>query len=322
MKAPATPVNEIERLQTLQALRILDTAPEERFDRFTRLARRLFGVEVVLVTLVDAQRQWFKSAQGTALLETPRDISFCGHALLGDGLMLVPDATLDPRFADNPLVLGDPHIRFYAGHTLRAPNGHKIGTLCLIDSRPRPFGAEDQALLRDLAQMVEHEFAILQLATLDELTGLTNRRGFESLVGHSLSMCRRLKRPASLLYFDLDGFKQINDSHGHAEGDQALVDFAQQLQGNFRQSDVVARLGGDEFAVLLTDAAHHEREVALQRLGEALALHQRLHTRPYRLDYSVGCADFEPSLHADARALMAEADRLMYRHKQAGGGAR
>jgi len=315
---PPIPDDEAERLATLQALRILDTPPEERFDRFTRLAKRLFGVPIVAITLIDAERQWHKSVQGLELAELPRPLSFCGHAILSDQLLLVPNAHADARFAGNPLVTGEPFIHFYAGQPLRAPNGKRMGSLCLIDTQPHPFDADDEALLRDLALMVEHELAILQIATLDELTGLTNRRGFEALARHSLGMCRRLQRSASLLFFDLDRFKQINDEFGHAEGDRALIDFAALLRRTFRESDVVARLGGDEFAVLLTNAAHLERDAALDRLAFAVAAHNAQPGQLYALQYSVGCADFDAARHAGAAELLAEADRLMYRQKHAG----
>lgn len=318
MKIPDIPADEAERLQALQSLHLLDSEREERFDRFTRLARRLFNVPMALVGLIDAEREWLKSAQGMeGITETPRDLSFCGHTILRPETMVVPDALLDERFFDNPIVTGPPHIRFYAGRPLRSPSGHAVGTLCLLDTQPRQLNEEDLALLGDLADMVEHELAILLLATLDELTGLTNRRGFEALARHSLGMCRRMKRPAVLLFFDLDGFKRINDDYGHAEGDKALQTFARLLRSTFRESDVVARLGGDEFAVLLTNATQQDCDRALERLTLALYEHNAMAAYPLR--HSVGRADFDADKHADAAALLAEADRLMYRQKQSRG---
>ncbi|MDT9000976.1 sensor domain-containing diguanylate cyclase [Paucibacter sp. APW11] len=320
MLAPAFPADEAQRLQALQALHLLDTEAEERFDRFTRLAKRLFGVAVVSVTLVDAHRQWAKSIQGIELRELPRRVSFCGHAILSDALLLVPDARLDERFADNPLVTGEPFIRFYAGQPLRAPNGQRIGTLCLIDRDARAFGDEDQALLKDLALMVEHEIALLQLATVDELTGLSNRRGFEALARHALSLCGRQQRPATLLFFDLNRFKAINDQFGHAAGDQALVAFAGLLRKTFRESDVVARLGGDEFAVLLSNAPQTELAGALQRLRDAVqGFNSAQPAGGWQLLYSVGSAAFDPARHANAQELLNEADRLMYEDKLSAG---
>ena len=121
MQKPGKPADEAQRLEALRALSILDTLPEERFDRLTRLAKRLFGVPIALVSLVDDHRQWFKSRQGLEVSETPRDISFCGHAVLGDDIFLVTDASKDERFFDNPLVTDDPHIRFYDGCPLGRP---------------------------------------------------------------------------------------------------------------------------------------------------------------------------------------------------------
>ncbi len=141
-------------------MRILDTSPEERFDRITRIAKSHFGVSTALVSLVDAERQWFKSRQGLDAAETSREISFCGHAILRDETLVVPDAALNPDFADNPLVCGDPKIRFYAGAPLHAPDGARVGTLCIIDGRPRTLSAEDLAVLRDLADCVEEELSM------------------------------------------------------------------------------------------------------------------------------------------------------------------
>ena len=159
MLTPALPPNESERLQALRATGLLDSQPEERFDRLTRLAQQCLGVPVALVSLVDENRQWFKSRQGLEACETGRDVSFCGHAIAQDDadMLVVPDATLDARFADNPLVTGPPHVIFYAGAVLRDAQGYAVGTLCVIDHRPRPFDDAQRRLLRDLADCVQDE---------------------------------------------------------------------------------------------------------------------------------------------------------------------
>ena len=315
MQVPSKPADEAERISTLRALNILDTSPEERFDRLTRLAKRLFGVPIALVSLVDEDRQWFKSRQGLSASETPRDVSFCGHAILGSDVFLIPDAAQDPRFHDNPLVTDAPFVRFYAGCPLTVPNGSRLGTLCLIDREPREFSEEDLDLLRDLARMAEQELAAVQLATMDELTMLSNRRGFETLSLHALGLCRRLQKPASLLFFDLDLFKQINDRFGHAEGDRALTSFSRLLQHTFRESDVLARLGGDEFAVLLTNAGADQVGISLSRLQQAVDEHNRAAQRGYDIMFSAGAVEFDATRHADISELMAEADALMYADK-------
>jgi len=316
MQTPPKPADEATRLASLKALEILDTEPEERFDRLTRLARRLFGVPIALVSLVVENRQWFKSCQGLDASETSRDVSFCGHAILDDDILVIRDATLDERFHDNPLVTGDPNIRFYAGCPLRVRNGSKIGTLCLIDREPRDFGDEDMSLLRDLAHTTEQELTAVVLATIDDLTMLSNRRGFEILSAHAISLSRRIERPAALIYFDLDGFKPINDQYGHAEGDRTLADFADMLKRTFRESDVIGRLGGDEFAVLLTNVRLPELDNVVERLRQAVYEHNNEAKRGYDIAFSAGAVPFDPARHADVAALMAEADAEMYRHKK------
>ena len=317
MKTPDIPPDEDARLAELRSLNVLDTIAEERFDRLTRMAKRLFGVDVALVSLVDENRQWFKSCAGMELSETPRDISFCGHAILGDGAFVIPDALQDERFCDNPLVAGPPHVRFYAGCPLRGPGGRKLGTLCIIDSKPRAFSDEDVEMLVDLALMVEREFSAIEWATVDELTGLSNRRGFMMLAQHSLLLCMRQNIPAALVFIDLDHLKQVNDQLGHAEGDWVLVTFAQHLMKAFRSSDVVARLGGDEFLVLLTNHSKAAAESAMARLQQALDATNEAEARGYDISFSYGLVEFDPKRHHTIGALISEGDSLMYKTKKA-----
>jgi diguanylate cyclase (GGDEF)-like protein len=317
MLVPPIPANESTRLSTLRALSILDTHAEERFDRLTRLAKRLFGVPIALVSLVDENRQWFKSCVGLPINETSRDISFCAHAILHDDILMVPDTLMDKRFHDNPLVTGEPGIRFYAGCPLTVPNGSKLGTLCLIDVNPRGFDEEDRALLHDLGRMAGEELAAVQLATLDALTHLSNRRGFEALSQHALNVCKRMSRPASLLFFDLNDFKAINDTYGHAEGDRALVSFAEVLRDALRESDVIGRLGGDEFVALLTDSDLAKTAAVTQRLQAHLAAHNAAAQCGYEIRFSVGQIEYDSQHHASMADLLAAADAAMYVNKRA-----
>jgi diguanylate cyclase (GGDEF)-like protein len=317
LKKPDFPSNEASRLETLHALNILDTPPEERFDRLTRLARRMFHVPIALVTLIDANRQWFKSSAGLEARETPRDISFCGHAILEDGIMMVPNALADSRFADNPQVTGEPHVRFYAGCPLQAPNGARLGTLCIIDRKSRVLDTEDLTALRDLAAIAEDELAALQMAMQDELTKIANRRGFLLTAQQSLALCVRHGLPASLVFLDLDGFKTINDTWGHAEGDLALLTFSDQLQKSFRESDIFARLGGDEFAVFLANVTAGQAELIFARFAEELQKRTQDAARGYDIHYSHGIVEFKPARHETIDDLIAEADALMYELKRA-----
>lgn len=317
MLVPPMAENEGARIAALRSLNLLDTSPEERFDRLTRLAKRLFGVPIALVSLVDVDRQWFKSCIGLDASETSRDISFCGHAILGHEVFVVPNALIDGRFSDNPLVTGPPNIRFYAGCPLQVAQGSKIGTLCVIDVEPREFDTDSVKLLQDLARMAEQEIAAVQLASMDDLTLISNRRGFEALSQHALALCGRLEKPACLLFFDLNGFKQINDVFGHAEGDRALTAFAHVLGSTFRDCDVIGRLGGDEFAVLVTDATEASISPLLSRLASALGEYNGEARRGYDIRYSVGCFQFDATQHRTVQDLIKDADAAMYVKKRA-----
>ncbi len=317
MISPSIPEDEKLRLEKLRALKLLDSLPEERFDRLTRMAKRMFGVDISVLSLIDDDRQWFKSKSTEIEIpdETSREISFCGHAILGNDVFVVEDAIYDLRFKDNPLVTEDPNIRFYAGYPLKVNSGSALGTLCIIDSAPRKFDAEDLELLKDLGVMAEQEIAALQLATLDELTLISNRRGFTDLTNHSLNICRRKGLSASILLFDLNKFKPINDTFGHAEGDRALVVFANIMREIFRESDVFGRIGGDEFAVCMVDVNVEDTQQAIERFRAKLTDYNKEATRGYDLDYSVGFINTTVDKNVNIDDLLALADKKMYADK-------
>jgi diguanylate cyclase (GGDEF)-like protein len=164
--------------------------------------------------------------------------------------------------------------------------------------------------------MAEQELAAIQIATLDELTGLSNRRGFMVLARHALQWCQRQGNPATLLYMDLDEFKSINDRFGHAEGDLALKAFAHCLMEAVRGSDVIARLGGDEFLVLLTDSTPELALLAVERLQVALEKHNQGTQRGYELKCSVGRVQYEFAAHQDLEAWLKAGDQAMYEDKR------
>lgn len=164
MVAPEKPLDEEERLAALRALSLLDTPREERFDRITRTATRLFKVPIAMVTLVDADRQWFKSCFGTDMRETSREISFCGHAILRPAPFIIVDAAKDLRFAENPMVTGEPHVRFYAGIPIHTSTGHTVGSFCIIDTEPREPSDEDLDGLVDLAGWAETEIQLVEFS--------------------------------------------------------------------------------------------------------------------------------------------------------------
>jgi len=317
MISPDIPHDEATRLATLQSLDILDTPAEERFDRLTRLAKRMFNVPIALVSLVDKNRQWFKSSQGCAMSETPRDISFCGHAILGEDTFMVPDALNDPRFSDNPLVAGVPHIRFYAGCPLKSLDGSKLGTLCILDMVVRNLSEDDLTCFKDLAEMAERELAAVQLATLDELTQISNRRGFIALAQKSLNICYREGLPVSLVFFDLNKFKAINDAYGHGEGDKALIVFAEKMKHSFRDADVFARLGGDEFVVLLSNTSGVSAQEIIDRFAQSLADYNQKTQSGYDILFSEGIVSPDIRQLEDIESLLEQADAVMYKNKHA-----
>ena len=208
MQAPEFPENEAQRMSALRSTDMLFTPSEERFDRITRLASQLLGTPIALVSLVADKCQWFKSVKGLDAIETPREISFCGHAILGEEAFVIEDAALDQRFADNPLVTGAPNIRFYAGHPLRTEDGSRVGTLCVIDRTPRKLTHEQLVSLRDLAALAEVELQrgllsetqqelvrerddLKRKASIDGLTRLWNRAAITELIVAELGRAKR-----------------------------------------------------------------------------------------------------------------------------------
>lgn len=315
MLAPKKSHNEAERLHALRALRILDTSREERFDRVTRMAKQVFNVPIALVSFVDENRQWFKSSDGLEVAETTREVSFCGHAIHQDDLMIISDTKEDPRFFDNPLVLDYPHVRFYAGFPLKLRPGVNIGTLCLLDTKPRVLAAKDQQLLQDFGAMIEQEIRSMQWATSDELTMLYCRRGFFTLAEHAREMCIKESLSVAFVFMDLDGFKCLNDQYGHQEGDFALMQFAAVMQKTFRDEDIVGRFGGDEFIVMLYDTEPEVIQTLLDQFDDALLAVNQEVKKPYQIEFSAGVAVFPPGTLKSLDEMIVEADTAMYERK-------
>jgi len=316
MQKPAIPLDEDERLNTLNSLGLLDSPPDTRFDRFTRIAQSLFQVPIALVSLVDYDRQWFKSCRGLSASETSRDISFCGHAIHESKPLVVKDALTDPRFADNPLVTDEPKIRFYAGYPLRAPNGKKIGTLCIISDQARDFSREDEELLIDLGELVENEIRSLQTEIIDQLTGLYNFRGFINTLNQTLKRHRHADEDIAIVYIDLDGFKRLNIQHSHSMGDKVLTEFAELLLQAFYGATSIARLDNDNFAVLIGDSMLKKIHQPMQRLIEAVSIRNKMLQREYPLSFSMGMTKHNPEQHSTIDDFINDARSAMLVNKQ------
>lgn len=290
---------EEERLKELYGLQLLDTASELRFDRYTSLVADIFGFPIVLITLLDRDRQWFKSRLGWEKNQCPRDISFCGHAINQDSMLVVPDALDDPRFAGNPLVVGDPYIRFYAGAVVRGPTGQPLGTLCVLDHQPRYFDEEYRTRLRQFADLVENEIAhtadllalkgsIEHAAYYDPLTHLPNRRLLMDRLSQLLELATLESLQVAVLLFNVTGLRLINQSLGTRGGDELLQQLAERLQGCCPQGGSVARLQADELVLVFPVKSDSQRKEVTRQIHIALEHPYRCQGREHYLNVRIG----------------------------------
>ncbi len=349
MQTPSIPLDEARRLTALHATRLLGSPPEDAFDRITRMASRLLKMPIALVSLVDKEDQWFKSRCGTDMTGTPREISFCGHAILDHEPLVVPDATQDPRFADNPMVVNPPNVRFYAGVQLYSIDRMPLGTLCVLDRVPRTLGEEELDILRDLARMTEQLIHFRQLATAaqslhshvyvdaanpdlaaaagqvefllthDVLTGLANRQVLVRTIGQNLQKWKDDGLHTLVATINVDKFKRLNELLGHHAGDKALVAITWSLQNLLRPGDMLARAGSDEFVLLLPglgdDSVARDR---LRQLLQAVTREYKTPGGPIPLTCSIGYAIF-PEDGADGDVLLNNAAMAVRRAKALGG---
>jgi diguanylate cyclase (GGDEF)-like protein len=313
------------RLSELRRYEILDTGPEENFDRLVKLASFICATPISLMSLLDESRQWFKAKIGFEADENPRSIAFCAHAIeAGDDIMVVEDAAQDTRFAENPLVTGAPHIRFYAGAPMRNKAGARLGTICVIDSNPRGLTAEQRSLLADLAAIAVDEMELrikvrqlIAKSHMDAMTGAHNRAYFLERAESEQARAVRYGRPLCLLYFDIDHFKRVNDTWGHAAGDAALSSVVQEAKLTLRTQDVLARMGGEEFAALLPETDLEGAGRIAERLRarvEALALRHDDATISVTISIGVALVDHQTPIDESLK----RADKALYTAKDEG----
>mgnify|MGYP006276061183 FL=1 len=304
------PADEDQRLRDLQRYGLLDTPSDPHFDRIVQLASAVLHMPIALVSLVDHDRQWFLARHGLDVPETPRRMAFCAHAIAGDQILVVPDALEDERFSTNPLVLEGPKIRFYAGVPLRSPEGHNLGTLCVIDRQPRRFSAHELALLTLMGDLVMRELQLRQQSMQCPVTGLYNRISFFRFGEQEVQQARRSGQSLSLFNFDIDDFRQINNRWGHQAGDRVLLDVCRLASQAISSDDLFGRIGDEEFSILLVNAD----------LGRALQLAEQVRSRVGSLRGVFDRSDYQPRISGGITCLAASDqgfDDLFYRADQA-----
>jgi diguanylate cyclase (GGDEF)-like protein len=293
------PADEEQRLRDLQRLGLLEPGADPQLNRIVDLACSVLGMPIALVSLVDRERQWFLARRGLDTTETPREMAFCAHAIADNAVLMVPDAQADGRFAANPLVLAEPRIRFYAGAPLRSPEGHNLGTLCVIDRQPRLLDPRQLEQLQLMADLVMHDLELRRLGSLCPVTGLVNRSTFFRIGQEEVLQARRSGCPLALLTIDIDDFQQVNKRWGHEAGDQVLLDLCRAAAGPLRPDDLFGRIGDEEFAVLLPDHGPTAAMATAEAIRSAVgALEGVFSHSDYRPQISGGLSVLSPRDHA------------------------
>ncbi|WP_419804956.1 sensor domain-containing diguanylate cyclase [Terriglobus sp.] len=242
------------RIAALRRYEVLDTPREAPFERVANLVRTVLNVPISTVSLIDTDRQWYKSCLGMESRELPREETFCTHTIRAREPLIVPDTLLDDRFAELAIVKGEPFIRSYAGVPLASPDGYNLGSLCAIDRQPREFSPAQIEVMKSFAALVVDELELRRIAQIDSLTEAATRRSFLLELEKAISNFNRSGRPATLLVMDVDHFKRVNDTFGHAAGDDVLRKTCTKISSLLRKADCIGRLGGEEFGILLNEA--------------------------------------------------------------------
>ena len=293
--------NEAGRIAALEALHLLDTPADELFDRHTRLLARLTGWPIVAFALVDTGRVWFKSIQGLDTPATqPRNSSPCAATITTQGIHSIAE----PASSDASILLGNATIVGYSGIAIRDQSGYAIGTLSLQSPEARIAERNELELLTQIASLIEYDIHLAQQSTLDSLTGLSNRTGFEHAARHIVALCNRSQCEATLVIFELKELAQINAEHGHEAGDLALSAFGKLLARTFRSSDVIARVSGGTFHVLLSHGDNVEFLIPIDRLREQLDDFNASLDMPRFIDVEISHLHFEGTRHKNFEGLL------------------
>ncbi|MEO9337741.1 sensor domain-containing diguanylate cyclase [Mesorhizobium sp. SB112] len=309
--------DEAARLAAVHRYDLLDTPPEPEFEQLTVLLKSIFAAPIVLISLIDDRRQWCKSSIGLDIKELPRDQTFCQYTIRSLDVMVIEDATQDPRFKDHPFVTQEGGIRSYLGAPLTSPDGYNIGTICIIDTKPRIFTQNDIAVLKQFSDVVISQFELRQIASRDMLTGVWTRRAFLEAAKKELARYHRHGHTISLALFDLDHFKSINDAHGHGVGDAVLRETVRSCHEAMRGEEVLGRIGGEEFAMLLVNVSGDAALQAADRFRSNIEGASIKQEPELRFTASFGVADCSTLINS-VEEWLALADQALYRAKARG----
>ncbi|MEB3243255.1 MAG: sensor domain-containing diguanylate cyclase [Cyanobacteriota bacterium] len=272
------PADEDDRLRELERLGVLGGDSDIHLERLLELATLCFGVPMVAISLVTADRQWFLAERGLNIKQTPRSVAFCAHAIMQDKVMVVPNALEDERFRQNPLVTSAPQIRFYAGAPLRSDNGHNLGTLCVIDTQPLQPSAQQIRELDLLSQLVMRELDLRRQRFICPVTGLPIRQRFLSIAAQEFQRAKQERRELSLLLYDIDNFRAINNRWGHDAGDLIMADLCKMSRQFLAEQDFAGRLGDGEFALLLVNTSAADALALAETLRHAVTTMPGVHS--------------------------------------------
>ncbi len=319
---------ERERLESLHNLQILETPVEQRFELITGLLCTIFDVPVSAISLVDLHRQWFKSIHGHQVDQTDRCVSFCQHTILGNDVMVIPDARFDDRFGNNPFVTGNPGIVFYAGTPIFSPEGLPIASLCIIGYEPKSLDERDRAILKMFARLVEQmlqaprankteESMIRQVceqwrsSMIDPLTRQWNAEGIQTLIRESIVEAQSNRERVGLSLIRLEGIDAIRQDQGAIACEQAIHHFSRELLASLPAHDIIGRLRGNEFACLHTNL--RDKQHLLERINiiREAARRSAQKTRANKIEASIASVLTHPRGTTSAPVLMERVEDLL-----------